>query len=75
MVLADALSRRPDLCPVEDHDNENVVLLPEDLFVALIDVELRDAVPDLKCYFTKARYTFHKTWNYDEKFYDDTTTP
>ena len=48
MVLADALSRRPDLCPVEDHDNENVVLLPEDLFVALIDVELRDAVAKLQ---------------------------
>jgi len=48
MVLADALSRRPDLCPVEDHDNKNVVLLPEDLFVALIDVELRDAVAKLQ---------------------------
>ena len=48
MVLADALSRWPDLCPVEDHDNENVVLLPEDLFVALIDVELRDAVAKLQ---------------------------
>jgi len=48
MVLADALSRRPDLCPVEDHDNENVVLLPEDLFVALIDVELRDTVAKLQ---------------------------
>ena len=48
MVLADALSWRPDLCPVEDHNNENVVLLPEDLFVALIDVELRDAVAKLQ---------------------------
>ncbi len=48
MVLADVLSRRPDLCPVKDHDNENVVLLPEDLFVALIDVELRDAVAKLQ---------------------------
>ena len=48
MVLADALSRRPDLCPAEDHDNENIVLLPEDLFVALIDVELQDAVAKLQ---------------------------
>jgi hypothetical protein len=48
MVLADALSRRPDLCPVKDHDNENVVLLSEDLFVALINVELWDAVAKLQ---------------------------
>ena len=48
MVLADALSRQPDLCPVEDHNNEKVVLLPEDLFVALIDVELQDAVAKLQ---------------------------
>ena len=48
MVLGDALSRRPDLCPVEDHDNENVVLLPEDLFVALINVELWDAIGKLQ---------------------------
>ncbi len=48
MVLADALSRRSDLCPVENHDNENVVLLPEDLFVALIDVKLQDTVAKLQ---------------------------
>ncbi len=48
MVLADALSQRSDLCPVEDHNNENIVLLPEDLFVALIDIELWDAVAKLQ---------------------------
>ena len=44
MVPADALSRRPDLCPEEDNDNEDVTLLSEDLFVRLIDIELLDAV-------------------------------
>ena len=31
-IQADALSRRPDLCP-EGTNNENVVVLPEHLFV------------------------------------------
>jgi hypothetical protein len=34
-IQADALSRRPDLCPQET-DNEDVVVLPEHLFVNLI---------------------------------------
>ncbi|GLB45344.1 putative retrotransposable element tf2 155 kda protein type 1-like [Lyophyllum shimeji] len=43
MVQSDALSRRPDLCPTEDHDNEDIILLPDDLFVRMIDMELKDA--------------------------------
>ena len=39
-IQADALSRRPDLCP-EGTDNENVVVLPEHLFANLIDTELQ----------------------------------
>src|SRR5271163_3320866 len=39
-VLADALSRRPDLCP-DDIDNKDVVALPDHLFVNLIDVDLQ----------------------------------
>ena len=31
-IQADALSRRPDLCP-EGTDNENIIVLPEHLFV------------------------------------------
>jgi len=41
MVQSDSLSRRPDLCPEEDHDNENKILLPEGLFVNLINTELQ----------------------------------
>ncbi|KAG5644084.1 hypothetical protein H0H81_009740, partial [Sphagnurus paluster] len=44
MVQSDALSRRPDLCPPEDNDNENMILLPDSLFVRTIDIELRDAL-------------------------------
>ena len=33
MVQSDALSRRPDHIPENDNDNEEVVLLPDTLFV------------------------------------------
>lgn len=36
MVQSDALSQRPDLCPDEDTDNENMVMLPANMFVNLI---------------------------------------
>ena len=39
-IQADALSRRPDLCP-EETDNENMVVLPEQLFANLIDTKLQ----------------------------------
>jgi hypothetical protein len=44
MILADALSRRPDMIPEEDHDNEDVILLLDDLFVNLIDMELQHKI-------------------------------
>ena len=40
MVQSDALSRRADLCPAKDHDNEDRTLLPDNLFVRMIDTEL-----------------------------------
>ena len=44
MVQSDALSRRPDFIPLEDTDNEDVVLLPETLFVNLIDTDLQERI-------------------------------
>ena len=44
MVQSDALSRRPDLCPDEDTDNGDKVLLPDTMFVRLIDTELKDLI-------------------------------
>ena len=44
MIQSDALSRRPDLCPEDDTDNENIVMLPEDMFLNLIDTELQEKI-------------------------------
>ena len=40
----DALSRRPDFIPKEDTDNEGVTLLPQTLFVRLVDIELNQKI-------------------------------
>jgi hypothetical protein len=39
MVQSDALSRRADLHPDEDNDNEDMTLLPDDLFMKVINTE------------------------------------
>ena len=44
MVQSDALSRQPDLCPKDDNDNENRILLPDNLFVNAIDLELHNLI-------------------------------
>ena len=44
MIQADALSRRSNHCPRDDHNNEDIVLLPDDLFVNLLDLELQDRI-------------------------------
>jgi hypothetical protein len=46
-IQADSLSRRPDLCP-QGTDNEDVIVLPEHLFVNLIDVELQKKIANAK---------------------------
>jgi len=40
MVQSDALSRRPDHIPEEDTDNEDLILLPDKLFINLVNIEL-----------------------------------
>jgi hypothetical protein len=40
MIQSDALSRRPDHIPDNDDDNENIVILPDKLFINLINIEL-----------------------------------
>ncbi len=44
MIQLDALSRQEDHRPDEDHDNEDVTLLPDHLFVRVIDMDLRKQV-------------------------------
>jgi RNase H-like domain found in reverse transcriptase len=49
MILSDALSRRPDHCPEEDETKEEI-LLPDDLFLNLLDINLRDRITKNKDY-------------------------
>ena len=41
MIQSDALSRRPDFVPDNDDDNDDIIMLPEELFINLIDAELQ----------------------------------
>ena len=42
IVQSDTLSRRPDFTPEGDTDNENITMLPDELFISLIDTELQE---------------------------------
>ena len=44
MVQSDALSQRPDLCPDEDNDNKDIVMLPDEMFVNLINIDLQERI-------------------------------
>ena len=44
VVQSDALSRWPDFIPEEDTDNEDVTMLPDMLFINLIDTELQERI-------------------------------
>ena len=44
MQQADALSRWLDHCPRDNHDNEQITLLSDDLFVNLLDMELQERI-------------------------------
>jgi hypothetical protein len=46
-IQADSLSWRPDLCP-QGTDNKNVIVLPEHLFINLIDMELQKKIANAK---------------------------
>ena len=44
MVQSNALSQQPDLCPDEDKDNEDIIMLPANMFLNLIDVDLQEKI-------------------------------
>jgi len=46
MIESDALSQRPDHCAGYDTDNTDVVMLPADLFIKLIDLDLQERIAD-----------------------------
>ena len=44
MIQSDALSRRPDHVAENNDDNENIIILPDNLFINLINVELANMI-------------------------------
>ena len=50
MVQSDALSRRPDFVPDNDTDNEDMTMLPEKLFINLIDTDLQNRIANCKMF-------------------------
>ena len=44
MVQSDALSRRPNHIPEADEDNEEMILLPDSLFLRQIDLQTHDVI-------------------------------
>jgi len=57
MYQSDALSCHPDHIPEGDTDNEDVTMLPDGLFVNLIDTELQQQIADSKILDTNAAKT------------------
>jgi hypothetical protein len=44
MIQSDVLSRCPDFIPDNDNDNDNMTMLPENLFIRLIDTDLQQQI-------------------------------
>ena len=64
MAQADALSRRPDHVLDEDHDNEDVTVLPDSVFVNFIDMQLCETLrhPTIKEYQRRGIIQDLKHW-------------
>ena len=46
MAQSDALSRWPDFVPDIDTDNEDITMLPKNMFIELIDIDLQQRIAD-----------------------------
>ena len=44
MIQSDTLSRQPDFVPDNDNDNDDITMLPEELFINLINAELQQRI-------------------------------
>ena len=44
MIQSDALSRRLDFIPDKDMDNEDITMLPDNLFIQLLDIDLQQRI-------------------------------
>jgi hypothetical protein len=54
MVQSDALSRQPDFYLNDDDDNVDITLLPDKLFVNLIDFDLQRRIAESDSYDSTA---------------------
>ena len=50
MVQSDALSRCPNFVPDNDTDNDDMTMLPEKLFINLIDTDLQNWIANCKTF-------------------------
>ena len=50
MIQSDALSGWPDFILKEDHDNEDRILLSENMFINLVNINLQDRIAKAKSY-------------------------
>ena len=47
MIQSDALSRQPDFIPDKDTDNEDITMLPDNLFIQLLDIDLQRRIANM----------------------------
>ena len=57
MILSDTLLQQPDFVPKKDTDNEDIILLPDRLFINLIDIELQQEIANTNNLDTDATAT------------------
>ena len=48
MIQSDTLSRRPDYGLNDEHDNEDIILLLDNLFINLLDVDLQKRITEMR---------------------------
>ena len=47
MIQSDALLRRPDFIPDKDTDNEDIMMLPDNFFIQLLDIDLQRQIANV----------------------------
>ena len=57
MVQSDALSHCPNFVPDNDTDNDDMMMLPEKLFINLIDTDLQNRIANCKTFDKDATNT------------------
>jgi hypothetical protein len=71
LPAADALSRCPDHIPEDDDDNKDVTVLPDKLFIGLINTELQNQILESSKYDPDAAKAFEALRSKNAKFIND----